>query len=353
MSNGLHSLIATPAALAALIVALISALVSLFSLLFTPISQRFIEAAKTGLQKDLEDYKSEIAKELSETNSRLSYEFEARKRLYSQVEPLLFQLFEASEQAYYRIVSLVRTFRAGNLHGTRSWLAHEGYYLRSTIYWLFLPLAIFRNLQRTATFFDLRLDENIRIRYFLLKWSYLGFTDDFDLAQRKPLLTYDPVVGEESPNRIAEDPARYSRQGTVLGFMDRLTEAMVVVDGGNRRIMSFGEFDGHMEDERFRRDFLPIINVFCQFDFENRPILARMLLAQALLHRLVLYSYTCDATIEGLHNALQAFIGSDEFGKEIRWWQGETESPMAAVLPYVHQRLGWISQDEYGIKLAP
>jgi len=50
-------------------------------------------------QKDLETLKSELADERAESDARRDYEYDARKRLYEECEPLLFQLIELSENA--------------------------------------------------------------------------------------------------------------------------------------------------------------------------------------------------------------------------------------------------------------
>jgi hypothetical protein len=76
------------------------------------------------LQKDLEQFRSDILAETSLRNARLAYEFDARKRLYAKVEPLLFQLFDAAEGAYHGVASLARTAKRGEL----IWLAREGYF---------------------------------------------------------------------------------------------------------------------------------------------------------------------------------------------------------------------------------
>src|SRR5258706_56753 len=67
-------------------------------------------------------------------------EYDARKRLYEEVEPLLFQLFENANHALNRIRNLARASRDGQLE---SWLAQQGdsYYLRSTLHSFLVPLA--------------------------------------------------------------------------------------------------------------------------------------------------------------------------------------------------------------------
>ena len=93
----------------AIIAAVISAIVSLTVLLLTPLLQRSLERLKGGVLRDVERTKAELENKASVENARRTYEFDARKRLYDQIEPLLFQLFEAAEGSYYRVASLVRT----------------------------------------------------------------------------------------------------------------------------------------------------------------------------------------------------------------------------------------------------
>jgi hypothetical protein len=174
-----------------------------------------LEGLKLTLQKELEEFKGEVANELAAQNARRAYEYEARKRLYTQVEPLLFQLFERAESAFHAVTSLSRTQRIGHLP---QWLAPDDnvYYIRSIIHRLFLPLSIFRMIQRSTTLVDLNLDPSIRLRYAVLKESYLTWTDDFGLAQLDPPLEYDPNEDNWIKLRQAK-PATYWRQGLVIG----------------------------------------------------------------------------------------------------------------------------------------
>ena len=108
------------------------------------------------------------------------------------------------------------------------------------------------------------------------------------------------------------------RQGLVLGHVDRLTDAMVVGEGTARRVLTFGEFETRIRtDPDFRTFFEPAIDILLGFDFTSRPVLARILLAQAVLHRLVLYTYTCTPSIEGLSAAAERFVRSAEFAADL------------------------------------
>lgn len=63
-------------------------------------------------QTNLENLKSELAKQQAEQDAQRDYEYEARKRLYQECEPLLFQLIEASETALNHIKDIASRVKA-------------------------------------------------------------------------------------------------------------------------------------------------------------------------------------------------------------------------------------------------
>ena len=103
---------------------------------------------KNDLAKDLEAYKDTLTETQAERAARRDYQYEARKRLYQQYEPLLFQLVEHCESAKERIYSLARSAKEGDLEKV-GWLSKwDEYYLYSTIYFLLSPLVIFKLMQQ-------------------------------------------------------------------------------------------------------------------------------------------------------------------------------------------------------------
>jgi hypothetical protein len=164
-----------------------------------------------------------LGKRKSEEDARRDYDYEARKRLYRECEPLLFRLAEGSENALHRIFSLARTARNGDLDQDRSWLNGPGYYMASTIYNLMVPIVIFRLLQNRLTLVDLTVDQRISNQYLTAKLLYITFTEDFVLAKFEPELHYQPFVAAWEKRR-AEEPRRYWRQGLTLGRLDAAIE---------------------------------------------------------------------------------------------------------------------------------
>ncbi len=291
---------------------------------------------QTALQKDLETFRAGIADETAAQNARRGYEFEARKRLYGQVEPLLFQLFEAAEGAFHAVASLVRTQRQGDLP---AWLAGDAYYIRSIIHRAFLPLAILRLIQKSTTLIDLNLDPSIRLRYALLKECYLTWTDDFGVAEAEPALDYLPNAPGWDELRKTQ-PAKYWRQGLVIGHLDRLVDAMIMAESTPPRPMNFGEFETALATKPdFKAVYEPAQDVFLSFDFVNRPVLGRMLLTYACLMHTLMSVY--ERTSDGLDPAkiLSDFALSPEKSKRIRWWKDGEPDVLRIVHPYAQRRV--------------
>jgi hypothetical protein len=340
-----------PPTQAAVISAIVSGVVAIAVAILNPFMQREIERLKGQIGGATERLKAQLASEDAAKKARLEYEFDARKRLYSELEPLLFQLFEAAEHSYFRVVSLVRTQRLGNLGiSERSWLVGFRYYFCSTIFRLFLPLAIFRIIQRSATFVDLGLDEQIRTKYFLLKLSYLAFTDDFVIARQSPPLKYDPNNKNwEEERKLA--PEVYWRQGLYLGHIDRLIEIMIVQEEGKQRPITYGEFeDKAHNDPVFKAVLEPILDVFHGFSFETRPILARILLTHACLMRLLLYCFNRHASVHNLIQGLRDFLKSDETKNDIIWSEQKVDDYSEPVRLYLEKNVTGHSVYDYAIK---
>jgi hypothetical protein len=331
----------TPPAQAAVVSAAVSAIVAVGVAIAGPL-----------LQRPLERLRAQLADQSASKGARRSYEFDARKRLYAEIEPLLFQLFEATENSYFRVASLVRSHRQERLKSPEtSWLNDpQDYYFTSTIYFLFQPLAMYRLIQRSTTFVDLGLDDRIRTRYWLLKLSVWTFTDPFILAQQHPPLPYEPGVADWKSAREA-NPQAHWRQGLNWGHIDRFIDALIVADGDTRRPITFGEFEQKAKsDESFRATLDPVVDIFLMFDFATRPILGRILLVHACLMRLLLLSYVRSMDLGGLRSALDAFLGSGQAKNDLFWWSASDPDHSVPVRAYLLEHLGWISSDHYAVE---
>ncbi len=266
-----------PEVVLALIAAGTSLLVAIVGFLSTRSNQRSIEVLKASL-----------AEQAGEQKARRDYEYEARKRLYEECEPLLFQFSELAENGLHRIYSLARSSRQGSLTPGSGWLAGPGYYMDSTLYTLFVPLTVYKLMQRLLTLVDLSLDPHIEAQYVLAKALYISFTDDFDFARVDPAITYQPNHANWHQLRQT-DPVTYWRQGIPVGRLDKAVESLLVNDTRGPRIMSFAEYEVefYKQNSALRQNFLLISDTFTDFHPRNRPILWRMLVTQAHLYNAV------------------------------------------------------------------
>lgn len=242
-------------------------------------------------ERNLELLKSNLSDVSAEKNARRDYEYEARKKLYAEYEPLLFQLIEQSENAYYRVLSLARTAREGEITiDAGGWLEQHGYYMRSTIYKLLAPIALFKIIQRNITFVDLSVDPGISANYTLAKVLYLSFTCDFEFAKLEPVFNYKPHKDNAEGLRIG-DPKQFWRQGIPLGCLDNVLHECMLTEDQPPKLRTFGDFERIVKDltkDNNWHNICLFFEIFENFHPSTRPILWRVLITQAHIHRLLI-----------------------------------------------------------------
>ncbi len=278
---------------AAVLAALFTAAASLVVAIITQVGTRRTQGAITSLSHDLEKQRIRLTNELQERReadrARRDYEYDARRRLYTECEPLIFQALEFAEGARSRVASLARSARHGDIEADGSgWLSQDGYYRKSAAFLLLAPLTTFRILQRRLTTIDLSLEPRLHIQYELLKLTFFSFTEDHALAALKPCLPYDPdraKAGE--PDREAsrtKQPAAYRRQGFFLGTLETVVDSLITTDADRPRCLTFGEFSSRWLGENSPSLRLPLSNIFAGFHPRRQPVLWRVLVCQAVLH---------------------------------------------------------------------
>ena len=225
-----------------------------------------------------------LNKQQTEDKARLDYEYEAKKRLYQEYEPLVFQLQELSESALTRIMNLARDAGNGFLV-PGGWLSSKNsYYLRSTVYRILTPMALFKLMRARLTLFDLNLNSQFSNQYLLTKILYRTFAKDFTIASLTPELNYKPVLDDSYP-------LGSRRQGIVIGIVDNMTENLIEYDENDKiyRIISFGKFDKKLDNENeFSILFGPAINLFLNFNPGQHSVLWRILIIQAFIYKSLL-----------------------------------------------------------------
>jgi hypothetical protein len=290
------------------------------------------------VQRDLTTLKATLEDRNSATAARRDYEYEARKRLYDEVEPLLFQVYEAMDEAHHRVRSLTRTSRNGEL----GWLQQNGYYLSSTVYKLLLPVALLRLIQKRMTLVDLGLDPQIELRYLLLKQYARSFTDDFIFAQTTPQLPYDPNNADWRKKR-KEDPAVYARQALVLGDLECVADLLIIKEGEKSRAISYGEFEGILKRFPVDDNLQEAIDLFRGFSPDQKPVLARMLVALGCLSKFIVATFHAGPARSSLKEQYHAIV-DDALAKAVSWGQDRDDGIKIAA-DYWGRRLDLLSEE--------
>ncbi len=272
---GLANLAASYVALA---VAVISAMVSLF-----------LNKKSRANSLEIEALKARLTERASERDARRDYEYEARKRLYSDIEPLLFQLTEAVEIALRRVSSLAVNAREGALSEDSTWLTvMTEYYATFTMYQFILPAAILRLIQEKLTFVDFGVDKKLHLQFRIGKQIYGLWRADHDIRRSGRELEYKPYA-ENARHLRLENPQGYWKQGIATGHLDIVTSAFIVRSGETvPRVLTYEEFTRLMNGESRPAAFEPLIDLFRGFHPFNRPVLWRILAGQAMLYRALL-----------------------------------------------------------------
>lgn len=280
-------------------------------------------------QQELENLRARLAIQKSENDARRDYEYEARKRLYEECEPLIFQMIELSENALHRIFSLARTARQGNLP---SWLKEEDYYLYSTIYNLLAPLTMFQLMRDRLTIIDLTVEPRIKTQYQLMKQLYLTFTEDFALANQQPILKYDPFDDDWAEKRES-NPQVYWRQGLPIGLLDNAVQSMMIRKDNNERCVTYGQFELAFKanNSEYTDGLKRMIDVFRSFHPKTRPILWRILITQAVIYNALINTQYS----KWKHNLIRFDI-SDDLATSCNWIKtANNKIPKDAMVPFM------------------
>lgn len=224
-----------------------------------------------NIQQHREQAKTED--ELDERKARRAYKYEAKKRLYEELYPILFQITEASESAASRIVNLAKRYNdEDDRDEFLKALKQDGdnYYLKSTIYRIFLPLALYRIMQRRLTHVDLSQDNQLHGVYNLLKALFRTFGDDREIGKAAGL-TYERSMPE----------------GFLRGDLDCIVESLIFSDNQNQpRCLTYYEFDTHWS--ALEGNLSKAVQFLKSFTPDDRPVLWIAFKAQVLLHRAII-----------------------------------------------------------------
>lgn len=318
------------AILTAIIGAAASLIIAILGIVAGTRSQR--QASKTACE--LEELKDDLASRRADVDAKRDYEYEARKRLYAQCEPLVFEALELARNARFRVISLARSARLGEIRPNGSgWLSRPGYYFQSTSFMLLAPITSSKILQRSLTHVDLRLEPRLRMQYELLKLIFLSFTDHFALAEGPPRLDYDPDRADPGqPKReelLANEPQIYARQGFYLGSLEVIAEQLITYSGGVARCKSFGEFLLELgeKDSQVHALVPEFTAMFGGFHPWRKPVLWRILVSQLLLYDAFLQT---EQWSDGKQPGLDGLLDLDGVA-ELDWRTNPSESSDQAI----------------------
>lgn len=328
---------------APVIAALTTGIVSLIVAVITFLSTR-------ANQRDVETLKAKLAERKSERDARRDYEYEARKRLYQEYEPLFFHFTESAEIALGHIQSLAERGREGNL-GPDGYLSKNSYYLKSTIYKLLVPVATYKLIYSRLTLVDLQVDARIHFQYFLAKLLYLTFTQDYKFAHHNPKLDYDPYHPGWHDLR-KNNPRVYYRQGFPAGRLDNALESLTDSSiKGATQLVSFGHFEESLDninEEDVKSPLGVARDMFFSFHPNKRPVLWRILICQACIYDCVLrVRYESDFGLTKMQQLLEDVCSPTQNRKLYDWRQTDKEAddrqvlevPFQVARGYLHQKL--------------
>ncbi len=245
-----------------------------------------------------------MADRLAERSARRDYEYDARKRLYLEYEPLRFHLLEAATSAreFIRNLAALDMTRGIMDDGSRP---RGDYFRTACVYTLTMPAAYFKAIQQRLTLVDLAIDRAAHIQYVLGKEIIQIFARDGEIAENCNL-KYTPYVYNWRELRI-NNPAQYRRQGFAPGRLDNFLLSVLTNNAGPV-VVAFGEFEA-MLSQRSATDFKSAIgaaaDLFEEFTPQSRPVLWRILVCQYILYGLLI---SCIRNTTTSKNDLEALI---------------------------------------------
>ncbi|WP_250033855.1 hypothetical protein [Paractinoplanes maris] len=302
-------------------------------------------------QRRVAELTHRLQEQRAERDARRDYEYDAKKRLYAECEPVIFEAMELAETFRRRVLSLARAAANGGLAEDGSgWLAGNGYYFRSTAYYLLAPSTSVKLLQRRLTEIDLALEPRIAFQYLLLKEIFHSYTWDHDLARVDPAQPYEPdavVAGAVA----AAAPQRYRRQGLYLGVLDQIADELTIRSDNAYHCKSLGEFWAEFErpDEKLGRRSTDITEFLSGFHPGRAPVLWRLLVSQYLLFGALLR--TREGRPGSVDDTAGLLVTPDEALAEGLDWRGagsplpidRVRTPVLVGHEYVRARLAYLA----------
>jgi hypothetical protein len=230
------------------------------------------------------ELQSRLTEERESRNAQRDYEYDARKRLYTELQPLLFQLSERSTRALDRIR---QTFAEGSRDGAIRWPGRLGrgwendeYHMQATVWDLFLPLALVRCIQGKLTSVDLSVDPTMRWQYSLARELHNVWTEG-------------PALAGESPEVEYTDEDQHQRQHVLSGHLEHAVDLLLENDDGTARDMpiSYATFQARFFNEGFVNVFEYITDPLTDAHPGEKQVLWRILLVQVHIYSALIQTF--------------------------------------------------------------
>jgi hypothetical protein len=246
----------------------------------------------------LEQLRAELGESQAERQAQRDYRYDAVKRLYTDLQPLLFQLSELCESAYTHTRGLARASRDGKLGtGSESWWLGDDYYLISTVWRLLVPLAVLQLMQRRLTRVDLSVDEELNEQYRFARALAGTWNSGFDIAGKEPTLRYRPH-DSDARTLVSQNPEVYDLQHLYAGQISKIVGCLVGRDSEDQlHYRTFGEFESEYRTGPTRELVAPAVQLFSGFHPRTHPVLWRMLVIQSHLHCAIACTFAEDAGV--------------------------------------------------------
>ena len=228
--------------------------------------------------------KAELDDLAREEGAWRSYWFEARKRLYTDVRPLLFQIAEYSYLGRDRIVRVLKDeVRPHDQVG-------------NTALRIFAPLVLGRELQRRLTNVDLALDKSVSAQYGVIREMLTNLHEGRAIADVEPKIRY----------RVDDGLDNEPRGNLTWAQLDRVIELFTVREKeGLTRPSRQGELDDMLDHPQetaekpadWPRKILSVVNdLFGDLPPNSSRVLGRLLLAQSAFMHVLIDMQTRDAS---------------------------------------------------------
>ena len=239
-------------------------------------------------QRRVELIKAEVLKNKSIQDARLGYEFEARKNLYQQLEPLKFQLLESVELAIGRIKGIAKSTQNGEMNAS-IWGNINNYYFHESLYKLFSPICLFNQMKRKMTFVDIKLDQDLFIQYSLLKILYYSFQQEFKIAEEKDTDHNKDYVERWKKQYLNPSPD-FKREGIPSYYLDRLSKAFLIEENGINRLLDYEEYEQKINDQdkktlKFLESGEKLLK---NFEIKTHPILWTLFVCHACIYHILI-----------------------------------------------------------------